>query len=263
MNIQKNLLAFCFILIGSYVNGQHKISHTITLEDIEKYGTGKRFSYPVNINRKTINDTLLIAFPNSKRISQIYLQADTSYNNQIESDAEKPVFIKQREKKQRKKSQEIDMTGLPDGRYKAHLHFPDSGKTIGINIYTRDSDCMPPIDTIDGGPVLLVTERMPEFKGGQSNLMSYLSKNIKLPLAVDYTDYIQGRVSITFVIDEKGKVRNPCVMRPLYQDRLTLLEEEILRVVCNMPDWDAGMSGDKKVATRYFLPIHIHLRSDR
>ena len=251
------------MLIGCYANGQHKICHTITLEDIEKYETGKGISYPVNINRKTINDTLLIIFPNSRTMSQIYLQADTSYNSRIENNSEKSAIIRRGKKKQRRKSQEIDMTGLSDGRYKAHLDFPDSERTIGISIYTRDLDCLPSIDTIDGRPVLFAAERMPEFKGGLSNLMSYLSKNIKLPSAVDYTDYIQGRVSITFVIDEKGKVRNPCVMRPLYKDRLTLIEEEVLRVVCNMPDWKPGMVGDEKVATRYSLPVHIRLRSDR
>lgn len=79
MHINKNLLIFCFILIGCYASGQHKISHTITREEIEKCETGKGHCYLVSINWKAMEDSLLITFPDNGVMSQIYLYTDSSF----------------------------------------------------------------------------------------------------------------------------------------------------------------------------------------
>lgn len=264
MQINKNLLIFCFILIGYYANGQHKISHTITREEIEKCETGKGHCYLVSINRKAMEDSLLITFPDNGGMSQIYLYTDSSFIKLTESNIEQSVFIRQSQKAQNDGFQEIDMTGLSDGMYKAYMHPSDHEKAIGISIYTRKTDCLPQIDTIDGQRVLAFTGRMPEFKGGQVNMMKYISENIRIlpadTIHISTYERFQSRVVISLVIDAEGKVRNPCISRPYHEDRRTFIEEMVLNIINKMPDWEPGMVGDEKVAVRYSIPLNLHIR---
>ena len=143
--------------------------------------------------------------------------------------------------------------------------FIDSGtvsnKLTEIDIVRNDSSksvCPPLNDTIDGMEVLRFVDKMPEFIGGQKNIVVYLSKNINL-LEQDSIDNLQHYFYVSFVIDTIGKVRNPCIMKPKFLDRLTKSEKEIIRVVASMPNWSVSMHNGKKVPVRYHIPIKTSL----
>jgi protein TonB len=107
--------------------------------------------------------------------------------------------------------------------------------------------------------VLTFAEKMPEYKGGEQELMKYLASNIKYPTLENDED-LQFKIYATFVIDTVGKLRNPCILRPKYADRLTQIETEYLRVIEGMPDWNPGMINEKKVPVRFTIPINISWR---
>ena len=71
-----------------------------------------------------------------------------------------------------------------------------------------------------------VIEDMPNFPGGQGELMKYLRNNIKYP-AEAQKNKIEGRVIVGFVVDKKGRVVNPMVERSVHP----LLDAEALRVI--------------------------------
>lgn len=101
--------------------------------------------------------------------------------------------------------------------------------------------------------VYTVAEVMPTFKG---NLNKWLSENLRYPKdAVSRKE--QGRVMVSFIVTDKGEVIKPEIVRSVSPS----LDKEALRVVSKMPAWNPGINGNKKVATRYTLPVKFSLGS--
>src|SRR5690606_8938357 len=62
--------------------------------------------------------------------------------------------------------------------------------------------------------IFTIVEEMPSFPGGEAAMMKYLANNIKYPpIAKDAN--IQGTVYVTFVVNEKGEVKDVKVLRSI------------------------------------------------
>ena len=59
------------------------------------------------------------------------------------------------------------------------------------------------------------------------------------------------------VIDEKGNVVSPKIIRSTGSP---LLDAEAIRVVSNMPKWEAGKEKGEAVAVKYTIPINFRLQ---
>ena len=101
--------------------------------------------------------------------------------------------------------------------------------------------------------VFAVAEVMPTFKG---NLNQWLSENLRYPEAA-VSRKEQGRVIVRFIITAEGEVIQPAIVRSVSPS----LDKEALRVVSKMPAWNPGRNGNKKVATKYTLPVKFSLGS--
>lgn len=99
-------------------------------------------------------------------------------------------------------------------------------------------------------------EIMPAFPGGQSSLEKYIEDNIQYPQeALD--NGIEGRVLVSFDVDENGKLYRPMIASPKIGYGL---EEEALKVVKEMPQWTPGRIKGKNVKTKFTLPIDYQLQ---
>ncbi len=103
--------------------------------------------------------------------------------------------------------------------------------------------------------IFSIVEEMPSFPGGDEALLKYLGKNIKYP-AIAKDAGIQGTVYVTFVVDEKGDVKDVKVLRSIGGGT----DEEAIRVVESMPRWKPGKQRGKAVKVQYNLPIRFTLR---
>jgi len=106
--------------------------------------------------------------------------------------------------------------------------------------------------------VFEVVETQPEFPGGHNEMMKFISKNFKYPEEARRHE-ITGRVLISYVVNEDGKVSD---IKPLLPKERQLgygLEEEAMRVISLMPDWTPGTQGGKAVKVRYTLPFYCTL----
>lgn len=103
--------------------------------------------------------------------------------------------------------------------------------------------------------VLQQAEVMPEFIGGNDALMKYLIENIQYPEDARKKKE-EGKVYISFIVDEKGDVKNTQVKKGVSAS----LNAEALRVVNNMPAWKPGEQDGKKVKVEYTLPIMFALQ---
>ena len=105
------------------------------------------------------------------------------------------------------------------------------------------------------GEVYDVVDKMPEFPGGMTGLMQYLSKNIHYP-AEAQTKGIQGRVTVAVIINTEGKAVNASIVRSVDP----ILDAEALRVASTMPDWVPGTKDGKPVNVKYTFPVTFRLQ---
>jgi len=107
---------------------------------------------------------------------------------------------------------------------------------------------------VNGEPVYMIVEEMPEYFGGQHALFEYIKNNVEYP-AEAKEDGISGKVYVRFMVDKEGKVSNVIVLRSVHP----LLDEEARRVVASMPDWKPGKQDGKEVSVYYQVPINFQL----
>lgn len=100
-------------------------------------------------------------------------------------------------------------------------------------------------------------ERMPEFPGGNVEMLHFINQHLKYP-EEQLKEGIQGRVVVKFYIDTLGRVCEPEILR----GKDSALDREALRVVRLFPDFTPGTLNGKKVNTYMALPITFKLPAD-
>ena len=123
--------------------------------------------------------------------------------------------------------------------------------------------------------VFTVVEVMPVFsKGGEEGLKKYIATNVKYP-ENSRKEGIQGKVYVSFVVDEKGKVTNvkearTKAIKPKSDKESKMvscaapeLTKEALRVISSLPDFTPGKQKGKAVKVAYTVPINFLLDSDK
>ena len=100
-----------------------------------------------------------------------------------------------------------------------------------------------------------VVEVMPSFPGGQGALIQYLNSHVKYPV-VAQENGIQGRVTISFVVERDGSITDVKVARSVDPS----LDKEAARVVSSMPRWTPGKQNGSAVRVKYNVPVSFKLQ---
>ncbi|WP_300302165.1 energy transducer TonB [uncultured Muribaculum sp.] len=108
---------------------------------------------------------------------------------------------------------------------------------------------------VEENKVFTAVEQMPQFPGGEAELMKYIQKNLKYP-PVAMENNIQGRVVVQFVVTKTGKIGEVKVARGKDPD----LDKEAVRVVKSLPDFIPGKMNGQSVNVWYTLPITFKLQ---
>jgi TonB family protein len=106
----------------------------------------------------------------------------------------------------------------------------------------------------DSDKVYDVVENMPQFPGGFSAMMKFLSDNIKYPVVAEEKRQ-QGRVIVTFIVECDGTVTNVRVAMSAGE----YLDNEALRVIKSMPRWIPGRQNGSTVRVKYTFPVTFRL----
>ena len=99
-----------------------------------------------------------------------------------------------------------------------------------------------------------ITYRNPEFPGGDKELLNYISNNLKYPESAKENG-ISGRVSLLLTINEKGEIADVKIIRGICPE----LDEEAVRLVKAMPQWEPGYKNGKAKTSYLMLPINFKL----
>lgn len=118
-----------------------------------------------------------------------------------------------------------------------------------------EQEKVPPIPPVaidaDNNPLnFRVVERLPEFPGGMTEFMKWLTKNLKYPESARRQNQ-QGTVVISFIVNTDGSTSEIKVVRPRHPD----LDREAVRVVRMMPKWKPGEDHGKVCRTMISIPI--------
>ena len=100
-----------------------------------------------------------------------------------------------------------------------------------------------------------MVEQMPQFPGGQAEMMQFISKNMKYP-TIAQENGTQGRVTCQFVVGADGRVRDVNVLRGVDP----YLDKEAVRVIMSMPKWIPGKQNGKAVSVKYTIPVVFRLQ---
>ena len=105
-----------------------------------------------------------------------------------------------------------DITVVNDSFYDPQSYLPEDHRSVGL------------------------IDRDPQFNGGNHLLGTYLLENFQYPTFAREND-IEGQMRVAFDIDENGKVSNVRVIKGAHK----VLEEELVRTIESMPDWQPAM----------------------
>ena len=125
------------------------------------------------------------------------------------------------------------------------------GNTVEkVVLIEKPSPPKPPKSMADDNKVFDTVEQNPVFPGGLAALMQYVASHIKYP-AIARENYIQGRVTVQFVVTKTGSVGQVKVVRGKDPE----LDKEAVRVVKSLPKFTPGMMNGHPVNVWYTLPI--------
>lgn len=155
----------------------------------------------------------------------------------------------------------------PNEEVKEDVKPPDEKKNEVAGPKTAEgnadaSELAPPSDNqgtgtavVEAAPepkIFTYVSQMPEFPG---DVYSWLGSHTRYPESAREAG-IEGRVGVSFVVNETGKISNIEVTR---SSGNSSLDNEAKRVVSSMPDWKPGKNNGTAVKVSYSLPITFKL----
>ncbi len=103
--------------------------------------------------------------------------------------------------------------------------------------------------------VYFIVENMPTFLGGNVGAFnSYVNGRLRYPVIAQEKG-IQGRVLVSFIIDESGMIKNPKIVKSVHPS----LDNEVLRVLSLTPRWIPGSNNGKTVPVSVIIPFDFVL----
>jgi hypothetical protein len=99
-----------------------------------------------------------------------------------------------------------------------------------------------------------VKEQKPQFPGGEEALARYIQDNIRYPVEALRVS-ADGIALVSFTVNINGDVRKPKVIKEIGWG----IDEEVVRLVLNMPKWEPARQNGKPVTMEYALSIPFKL----
>jgi len=119
-------------------------------------------------------------------------------------------------------------------------------------------DAPPPSPyTVENGDTTWIeVDEMPEFSGGEVALLNFIANAAKYPSSAKDKG-IQGRVVVSFIVNEDGKVSKAKIVEGIGPE----IDAEALRVINSLPSFEKpGIRDGEPVPVYYMVPISFTLK---
>lgn len=107
-----------------------------------------------------------------------------------------------------------------------------------------------PLPDNDGNAPLRIVEELPEFPGGMTEFMRWLTNALKYPQRSKQLKQ-QGTVVVSFVVEKDGSITNINFVKQTH----TALDAEVLRVLRIMPKWTPAKQHGKPCRAVIAVPF--------
>lgn len=124
-----------------------------------------------------------------------------------------------------------------------------SAQDLAIVEYTKQEQAYRQ-DTKKAAPFTPLQSSPAAFKGGDAALLKFMDLNLQYP-DIGLKVGKEGVVIVEFKIEADGRVTEPKIIKGLGLD----FDEEVLRIVHLMPNWQPAQQGTHKIATKVRLPV--------
>lgn len=94
---------------------------------------------------------------------------------------------------------------------------------------------------------------MPSYRGGDNGFISYLNRNLNYKISLMRKEVVNS-VNVQFTVTAKGEVENVEVIGEVPNS----MEKEIIKVVKDAPDWQAGKKSGKKGSLDIMINIQFY-----
>jgi TonB family protein len=134
---------------------------------------------------------------------------------------------------------------LPQESIKKSIDSPQDGGFV-----TAQPSDIRTNNKVDEDEPFFSVEQMPQYPGGDKELMKFIRVNLKYP-SVAARIGIEGKVTLRFVINRGGNITNVTVVRSLDPS----CDKDAIRIVEMMPKWIPGRQNGRNASVYYTLPI--------
>lgn len=125
-------------------------------------------------------------------------------------------------------------------------------QSFSVNYHTDSIKYKSQVDSISDKEFYFLVDSMPEYPGGQSEMLKFFVTNFKYPAEIDAC----CKIIVEFIVDTTGQITDLKVIRNLQKD----FDNETLRVIRLMPKWKPGKLNGRPVNVKIILPWNISLQ---
>ncbi len=109
-------------------------------------------------------------------------------------------------------------------------------------------------DQIGEEEPFVVVEQMPQYPGGEVEILNFIRDNTKYPEAAR-ANKMEGKVIIRFIVNTQGKAEGISILKGVDPE----LDFEAVRVVSMLSGFKPGMQGGKAVNVWYMVPVNFEI----
>jgi TonB family protein len=120
---------------------------------------------------------------------------------------------------------------------------PPSEEKASVTVTERPAD-----------EVFIGVEKHPEFVGGEAAMRHYLGQNVVYPEPATRAN-VSGRVTLQFIVEKDGSIGTVKVLKGIGFG----CDEEAVRVIKSMPNWNPGTQNGKPVRVYFTIPVIFSL----
>ena len=162
-----------------------------------------------------------------------------------------PMMLPQEQKVEQPKSEQLNLVDDVELTFEPEpVERPEEQK----DQKAVDEDKPEVVDMYNEPVDFRVVEDLPQFPGGASEFMKWLTRNLKYPASAQ-NKKIKGRVVAQFIVNTDGSVSD----LELTEHLEAACDREVLRVLRMMPKWQAGVMNAKPCRTKVCIPIVFNL----
>ncbi|MEI6884562.1 MAG: energy transducer TonB [Bacteroidota bacterium] len=105
---------------------------------------------------------------------------------------------------------------------------------------------------IDSRSQYELLDQFPSFPGGDSLFMEYLKTHIEYSSSSAQND-TRGKVFASFIVENDGSISNVAILKGIGYG----CDEQVAKVLRNMPAWQAGRIGTENVRVKLVIPVEF------